>query len=181
MFCCPLLFFAPRSDLLTDPLAAQPRTPGVLAQLVPSLGTCEVQKNRWSSLKDVPYYHFAPTYRTPPYGTRPTCTPVALPKRPDLRSGARPPLPAHAPHSARRGRAAGERSQPPQCTHSARNATLRRRPKIAVSPSQNRHLDELSPWPPMLVLSRPRPPHRVPRTPGRGGPAAVPWWPPQLT
>ena len=42
-----LIFFAPRSDLLRDPLAAQPRTPGVLAQLVPSLGTCRVQKSRF--------------------------------------------------------------------------------------------------------------------------------------
>ena len=57
----PLLFFAPQSDLLTDPLVAQAnaRAPGVLAQLVPSLGTCRVQNTRWSSLKDVPYYHFS--------------------------------------------------------------------------------------------------------------------------
>ena len=78
-----LLFFAPRFDPKKDTSVAQTGTSGVLAQLVPSLATCAVQKNRWSPLKDVPYYHFAPTSDPPPTApeSRPTCTPVALPKR----------------------------------------------------------------------------------------------------
>ena len=81
MFYGILLFFAPRLDPKKDTSVAQTGTPGVLAQLLSLLGTCAVQKIRWSPLKDVPYYHFALTSDPPPYGTRPTCTPVALPKR----------------------------------------------------------------------------------------------------
>ena len=74
MICGILCFFSPRLDPQKDTSVAQTGTPGVLAQLVSLLGTCEVQKIRWSPLKDVPYYHFAPTYDPPPpYGTRPTC------------------------------------------------------------------------------------------------------------
>ena len=56
-----LCFFSPRFDPKKDTSVAQTGTPGVLAQLVSLLGICEVQKIRWSPLKYVPYYHFAPT------------------------------------------------------------------------------------------------------------------------
>jgi hypothetical protein len=95
-----------------------------------------VQKTRWSSLKDVPYYHFAPTYDPPPYGTRPTCMPVALPKRLQATDAALASSPAAA--STRPTlRPAWENSRRPLTAAPVHVQCKKCNPK---TPPQNRHL-----------------------------------------